>query len=213
MIELLHEHATIVTLRRVRTMIELVVDRQRRRAHFRVGRDRYRRLLIVRYRRRDARAWLIRVGEIAESRLDLLLQDLWIEIPYRDDRHEVRAIPVLVKAIEGVALRSLENLRQSDGKALPIARALEDDRKLLVLYARGGAAPKPPFFQHDAALLFDLAGIEGDVPRPIAHDIQALEQDLSIVGRHGQLIDCFVERRIRVDVGAERHSDPLDVVD
>ena len=68
----------------------------------------------------------------------------------------IGAIPLLVEGEQPLARRVLQDFRQADRQPVGIARALEDDRQLLVGEARSGAEPAAPFLEDDAALLFDL---------------------------------------------------------
>ena len=101
------------------------------------------------------------------------------------------------------------DLRRADRHPLGVARALEQDRELLVLHARARAAAQPPLLDDDAALLVDLLRVERQVVRPVLEDEERLLQDLRLVGRDLQHVDRLVEARERVEARPEPHADRL----
>ena len=90
---------------------------------------------------------------------------------------------------------------------------MKDDRRLLVEEAHTGATTEPPLLEHHAALLVDLERIERHAVRPVAKDADRFTQELGSVGRYLEGVDRLVERRVRVEVGAEGHAALLQEVD
>ncbi len=108
---------------------------------------------------------------------------------------------------------ALEHLDGADREALGVARALEQDRELLVLHPGARAAPPAPLLDHDAALLVDLLALEGDAAGPVLQDLEPSLEDLRVVGRDLQHVDGLVEAGVGVEVGPEAHADAFEVVD
>ena len=145
-----------------------------------------------------------------EVRLDQALDRGLVEVAHRDDRHEIRPVPVGVELLQAIRREGLEDFRRADGQPIRVARTLEPDREHLVLHARASAAAHAPFLEHDPALLVDLDGIEGDGLRPVFEDEQRPIHRLRLVGGDRERVDRLVEARVGVDVGAEAHAERFE---
>ena len=72
--------------------------------------------------------------------------------------------------------------------------------------------PEPPLLAHDAALVRDLGRVEQLAVRPVLENRERLVDDARRVGRNRQDVDRLVEARVGVQVGAEPHTDRLQVL-
>ena len=142
-------------------------------------------------------------------RLDLGFDRGGVEIADGDDRHQVGSVPVDVELLQPIVIGVLDDLGFADGQPFGVARAFEQDGKLLVLYPLVGSQPEPPFFQDDAPFLVDLRRIEGDVVRPVFEDEQRPVNHRGIVGGNLQFVDGFIEARVGIHVRAEPHAERL----
>ena len=88
-------------------------------------------------------------------RPDLRFDRRLVEIADGDDRHQVGPVPIGVELLQPVVIDVLDDLGLADRQPLGVARAVEQDRKLRVLYPLVGAQPEPPFLQDDASFLVD----------------------------------------------------------
>ena len=192
-------------------MRHLEVDGCRRVLGFLVGGDGDERRVLVGNAELRARLGVRLRRDVAEMGLDELLDLRRVEVADGDDGHEVRAVPVGVEPGHRARLERLERPLVADGKPLGVARALEEDRELLVRHARVGATAQSPFLDDDTALLFDLRRIQRDPARPVLEDVECLALDARRVGRDLQFVDRLVEARRGVDVRAEPHPDGLEV--
>ena len=73
-----------------------------------------------------------------------------------------------------------------------------------------GAQAAAPLFDHDAALLLDLGGIERQPAGEIGQRGQPVRDDLRLVGRQLEHVDRLVEARIGVDVRPEPRADRFE---
>ena len=212
-VQRLHHDAAEVGLRRlgaVRDHVRHLHDLQRQ---LLVGVDRDARPVGLRHAARRARPLLRGVLQIPERGLDLRLdRGRILEVADGDDRHQVRAVPVLVESHHHVARRLLQRVDEPDRIAIRVARALQQHRQLLVEEPLLRATIPAPLLDHDAALLVELLGVERHVAGPVVQDVEALRDERLVVGRHRQLVGRGVELRGRVEIRAEAHADRLEVV-
>ena len=179
-------------------------------ARFAVGHQRVQRVAVRRYGEERARTRGEAGRNTGEVRNDHTLDHRRVEVADGDHRHQVGAVPVGVELLQARRADVLQDLRSADGGAVGVAGALQQDRHLLVADAGLGAETETPFFQHHTAFLLDLVGREGDVVRPVFHDQHRPIDDVEILGRDLQLVDRFIEARVRVHVRAEAHAEALD---
>ena len=132
-----------------------------------------------------------------------------VEITDGDDGHQIGPVPICVELLHPLVADVLNNVGAADGLPLRIARALEQDGELRILYALAGAQPEPPFFQDDAPLLVDLDRIEGHVAREVFEDEQRPVDHRGVARGDLQFVHRFVEAGVCVDVRTETHPERL----
>ena len=125
---------------------------------------------------------------------------------------EVKNLTVKYFAEEGV-VEALDDLQFPDRQALGVARALKEDRELLVADPGAGTTAQSPLLDDHAAFLVDLLVVEHLTVRPVLEDLERGGDEFGAVGRHHQHVDGLIEARIGVEVGPEAHADPFQVVD
>ncbi len=179
---------------------------------FGIRRDGEQGLLVVRHRESRARGRVGGVLHAGKMALDQPPDVGGIEVPNRHHRHQVRPIPIPVEARQGPVVKALQHFPLADDQPLGVARAAEQDGKLLVEYPGGRASAQPPLLDHDSPLLIDLLRLETDVMGPVLQDLKRRGYQLNAVGRHLQHVHGFVETGVGVQVRAESHADPLEVV-
>ena len=132
-----------------------------------------------------------------------------VEIADGDHGHQIGPVPVRVELPEPVGGGVLDDFGPADRQPFRVARALEQDGKLRILYSLVSAEPEPPFLEDDAPLLVDLHGIERHVLRPIFEDEQRSVDHGGVAGGNLQLVHGFVKAGMGVDVRAEAHAERL----
>ncbi len=136
-----------------------------------------------------------------------------VEISDRHHRHQVRPVPVPVEPAERVVLERAEHLHRPDREPVGVARALEQDRELLVPDPRVGAPAQTPLLDDDVPLPVDLAVVEADQMRPVLEDVEPFADDRRRVGGHLEHVDGFIEARVGVEIGPESDPDRFQIVD
>ena len=212
-VESLDQGAAVVEGRVLRAARQLVVDPQQRRRRLRVGGDGEQGLVVIGHRVELSRPFVGWVLEAAEVRHDEALDAVALEVAHRDDRHQVRSVPVVIEALEGLGRSTFEDLPLTDRETLGVLRSGEQDGELLVTDSCLGAEAEPPLLDHHAALLVHLLLLEGHRLSPLAQDLEARLEQPGLVGRYFEHVDGFVEAGVGVDVGTEAHAGRLEIVD
>jgi len=192
---------------------QLVVDRYLRHRRFLVGGDGVQGAGLVRNLVDRPRPRGPGRRDRSELLLDQRLDRRLVEVADGDDRHLVRAVPVLVEAPQRVVRERLEALLGADGQPLGVTRSLQQDRELLVAHPGARAASLPPLLDDDAALLVDLGRREGQVVRPVFQDQERFLEQLRLVGGNLQHVHGLVEARVGVDARAGAHPDRFHELD
>ena len=211
-IERTHPGAAEIGHRAARALSLLVQDLNLGRRELGIGRDRNQRRVVDRNLRPGSGAWIGGAPEAAESSADHRLDRLSIKIADRDDRHQIRPVPVLVEAAQPVGGRVRQDVGVPDRESFRVARTVEDDRELLILDPRRAPPPSAPLLDHDTALLVDLLRVEDDATGPVHQDLEGRREHLGVVHRDLQHVHRFVEAGVGVDVGSKPHPDRLEVV-
>ena len=139
----------------------------------------------------------------------MLLDHRGVEVAHRDDRHQVRPVPVAVEPRQPLVREGFQYLGRADGQSGRILRARQQYRDLPVLHAGCGAAPAAPFLDDDAPFLVDFVGLERHVVRPVLEHQKRPVDDGQVLGGHLQHVDGLVEAGKRVHARPEAHADRL----
>jgi hypothetical protein len=75
-----------------------------------------------------------------------------------------------------------------------------------------GAEARAPFLDHDPTLLLHLGRVERDRMCPVLEDLERRVDDGRLVRRYTQHVHGLIEGRVRVEMRAKPHADPLDEV-
>ena len=208
--EALDQRLAIAADRLVVLGLALESDGHRPALRFRIRRHVDQRVLVRRHAGVHGGRRAGRGGDAAEVRLHHLLGLGHRDVADHHHRHLIGAIPLLVERHQPLARRVLENFGQADRQALRVARALEDHRQLLVGQPRARAEAAAPFFEDDAAFLFDFGRQERNAGGEILQHRHAAIDIARAIGRDVEHVDGFVERRRRVDVRTEARADRFE---
>ena len=140
-----------------------------------------------------------------------LARRLGLDIAHHHHRHQVGAVPVFVKTLDGVMAETLEALLGSDRQPFGVQRAAEyfgqQDFVHAVLYTLAQAQ----LFEHDGALLVGISIVEADALCPVLQHQKTLFNMLRVLGGNRQYVHRLVEAGVGVQVGTKLQAYGLQV--
>ena len=83
-----------------------------------------------------------------------------VEIPHRNDRHQIGAVPGVIKALQGFCAGRLDGFLGSDGHPLGVAGSPERRRELLGPHPFGGALAESPLLDDDPPFLVNARRVK-----------------------------------------------------
>ena len=168
-------------------------------------------ILVERHRavglRRGRASRLDRLEELLQKRLDLRR----VDVADGHERHLPGPVPGVVEGAQPFGRRRAQDVRFANRHPLRVPRLVEEDGQLLVADARPRAEAPAPLFDDDPALLVDLVRIQRQAAGEVGERRQPAQEDVVGIGRQLQHVDRFLEAGIRVHVGTQARSGPLEV--
>ena len=179
---------------------------------FLIGTNSHKRLLIG---TNAVNLFLARVlfgGDVAEHRLDFLLHRIHINVTNHDNGLQIRTVPIVIEILDHLVIKSLQNVKLTDGHTIGVAGILHEDRPVLLAHTVVGTETETVFLDDDTALFINFLVVIKQTSGPATEDLEAEVDVVGIVERHGDHIDRLVEAGVGVEVGTEHHTLAAQVV-
>ena len=189
----------------------LMKDLDGRRGHLGVGHNADQIFGVKRYRVVRQRSCGRSVAQGTKRLTNVGFHVLRLHVSDDDHSNPFGAVPRVVEVAQALDWGVTDDLGFADGRAIRIARLVEQHRRLGIANPGRRAEATTPFLDDDAALFVDFFLAERQAAGKIGKRLNPLCHNLLRIGGKVEHVDRLVKARVGVDVRAKPRADRLEV--